>query len=93
MIQWLKDNKELSKHIDSLKDMPKDKRDLISNSIISKIYEIEPDLLTSNNVSDIPHESKRQQWYENDPNAWLFINALKNANDDLIRKILDCFNK
>jgi hypothetical protein len=86
-------NEELSKCFESMKDMSHDERDMISNNIIAKIYDIDPTLLTSGNVTDLPSEGSVKEWYENDPNVWLVISALKKASDQLLKEVIGCFKK
>ena len=91
-MRWYDKNGKLSKHLDSLKEMPGVKRDKIIIEIMVLIKENNPTLL-DDFVGEFPLSLNRRRWYDKDPYLWLLFNGLKYANEDLIQKVISFFDE
>ena len=87
-MRWYDKNPELSGYIDYLRDVEPDRRD----KIIGDLKDLISDGLIDDNVLEFPLTTKRR-WYDSDPYAWLVINALKYADDELIDRVIGYFRE
>ncbi len=87
-MRWYDKTPELSGYIDYLRDVEPDRRD----KIIGDLKGLISDGLIDDNVLEFPLTTKRR-WYDSDPYAWLVINALKYADDELINRVIGYFRE
>lgn len=89
--RWYDQHPDFSNNLEKLKDLPKEKRDLILYRIKKLINKNNPDLIDEH-VMDFPMDQKRR-WYDEDPYLWLVINSLQYANESLLKKVTQLLKK
>ena len=82
--RWYDNKSELNKLIDQLGRIEKKERNEILIEIRDLINDYDPELI-DRNVLDFPLSSKRR-WYDKDPVAWMTINGLMFAENEILEK-------
>ena len=89
--RWYDKNPELSGFFERLKDFDPARRESMIGDLKDLITSFD-DGLIDDNVMEFPLTTKRR-WYDSDPYAWLVINALKYADDELINRVIVYFKE
>lgn len=84
--RWYDKYPKLRKFIDELKNLEKGERETIILDMQRMIIEYDNELI-DRYVHEFPM-TYRRRWYDNDPDSWLVVNALKFADENLITDII-----
>ena len=82
--RWYDHKSELNSLIQRIGRLEKKERNKILIEIRDLLNEHDPELI-DRNVMDFPLTSRRR-WYDKDPIAWMTINGLMFAEDELVSK-------
>lgn len=85
-MRWYDHYETLGRHIDSMKDMPRSRRAHLVRGIETILAKSAPGLLDER-VMEFPLDMARQRWYDQDPDLWLAINGLQQADPDLLATV------
>jgi len=84
--RWYDKYPDLRKYVDILKSLNNQDRDEIIQSMKEIILNHDEELIDKN-AMEFPIICRRR-WYDKDPYAWLVVNSLKYAEEDLITDII-----
>jgi hypothetical protein len=89
--RWYDKNPDLKAFLEKLKYSNKSIQDIVLNDIKNLIMNFDSKLVDTH-VMEFPLTEKRR-WYDKDPYSWLAINALKYADEIILKDVINLKNK
>jgi len=84
--RWYDAYPKLAFQFESLKSIPRSKRDRIISGVMTIIKENQPNQFEQF-VLEFPLDINRRRWYDEDPYLWLILNGLRYVEEPLLSKI------
>ncbi|MBD3422313.1 MAG: hypothetical protein GF398_19545 [Chitinivibrionales bacterium] len=90
--RWYDGYEKLAFYLEQLKGMEHQHRDKLIKAILEIIRAKAPHLM-EDFLLEFPLDMQRRRWYDQDPYLWLMINGMRFGEDDLIKEVIDYFEK